>query len=204
MAAKKPVAKKATTSRISPSKRGEGSKAKPKPKTSIVSPSARGEGKTNRKAMEGAASSKVQEAGLGAVVRGAAAVARAVTGRSGSSLQKMQKKTSKGYRKETLDKIKAGEKATKAAQKTSARSQATANRAKAAEKRRITEDKKYQAQKEKRFQKGKETSSERTARLKEESARRDRISRAEELKIQRDRQRDFNRYLDVRREARGK
>ena len=47
MAAKKPVAKKATTSRVSPSKRGEGSKAKPK--TSTVSPKARGENKTNLK-----------------------------------------------------------------------------------------------------------------------------------------------------------
>lgn len=204
MAAKKPVAKKATTSRVSPSKRGEG--AKPKPKTSTASPKARGEGSTNRKAMEVAASKKVQEAGLGsAIVRGAATAARAITGRNkeAKSWLRDAKKTptQKAKQKETMAKIKAGEKATKAAQKTSARSQAAANRAKAAENRKVAEDKKYQAQKEKRFQKGKEMPGERVARLKEQSARRDRISRAEDARIREANKRDMDRYMEARRKG---
>lgn len=209
MAAKKPVSKKATTSRVSPSKRGES--AKPKPSNSIVSPSARGEGKTNRKGFMAAQKNKaeVKEAGFGAIVpivRGAASLAKMVSGRGGSQLERAQRAakktpTAKAKQKETMAKIKAGEKATKAAQKSSARSQAAANRAKAAENRKVAEDKKYQAQKEKRFQKGKEMPGERVARLKEQSARRDRISRAEDARIREANKRDMDRYMEARRKG---
>lgn len=81
MAAKK----KPTTSRVSPSKRGEGSKAKPK--TSTVSPKARGENKTNLKGYKAGKlkNAKVEEAGLGAVIRGAAALAKAVSKKGGKA-----------------------------------------------------------------------------------------------------------------------